>query len=137
MALLLDTGPIVAALDEDDPEHDRCLALLEGGDDRLVPSPILAEVDYWLSKLGGLRAWADFTADISGGAYRLIHPSEADLIRAAELELIHADLRLGFVDASIIALAERLNETRIATLDRRHFSVVRPRHCPHLTLLPD
>ena len=137
MALLLDTGPIVAALDEDDPEHDRCLALLAGGDDRLVPSPILAEVDYWLSKLGSLRAWADFAADISGGAYRLIHPSEADLIRAAELELIYADLRLGFVDASIIALAERLNETRIATLDRRHFSVVRPRHCPYLTLLPD
>ena len=137
MALLLDTGPIVAALDEDDPEHDRCLALLAGGDDRLVPSPILAEVDYWLSKLGSLRAWADFAADISGGAYRLIHPSEADLIRAAELELIYADLRLSFVDASIIALAERLNETRIATLDRRHFSVVRPRHCPYLTLLPD
>jgi predicted nucleic acid-binding protein len=102
-----------------------------------VPSPILAEVDYWLSKLGGLRAWADFAADISGGAYRLIHPSEADLNRAAELELVYADLRLGFVDASIIALAERLNETMIATLDRRHFSVVRPRHCPHLTLLPD
>ncbi|MGD1053294.1 MAG: PIN domain-containing protein [Candidatus Dormibacteria bacterium] len=137
MALLLDTGPIVAALDEDDPDHDRCLALLGGGDDRLVPSPILAEVDYWLSKLGGLRAWADFAADISGGAYRLIHPSEADLNRAAELELVYADLRLGFVDASIIALAERLNETMIATLDRRHFSVVRPRHCPHLTLLPD
>ena len=128
MVLLLDTGPIVAALDEDDPEHDRCLALLAGGDDRLVPSPILAEVDYWLSKLGGLRAWADLAADISGGAYRLIHPSEADLIRAAELELVYADLKLGFVDASIIALAERLNETRIATLDRRHFSVVRPRH---------
>ena len=137
MALLLDTGPIVAALDEDDPEHDRCLALLTGGDDRLVPSPILAEVDYWLSKLGSLRAWADFAADISGGAYRLIHPSEADLIRAAELELVYADLRLGFVDASIIALAERLNETRIATLDRRHFSVVHPRHCPHFTLLPE
>jgi predicted nucleic acid-binding protein len=137
MALLLDTGPIVAALDEDDPEHDRCLALLTGGDDRLVPSPILAEVDYWLSKLGSLRAWADFAADINGGAYRLIHPSEADLIRAAELELVYADLRLGFVDASIIALAERLNETRIATLDRRHFSVVHPRHCPHFTLLPE
>jgi hypothetical protein len=137
MALLLDTGPIVAALDEDDPEHNRCLALLAGGDDLLVPSPILAEVDYWLSKLGSIRAWADFATDISGGAYRLIHPSEADLIRAVELELVYADLRLGFVDASIIALAERLNETRIATLDRRHFSVVRPRHCPHFTLLPE
>jgi predicted nucleic acid-binding protein len=137
MALVLDTGPIVAAINEGDPNHRRCAAVLAGGEDFVVPSPVLVEVDYWLAKLVGPQAWADFVDDVVTGAYRLIHPSEAELARAAELELAYADLRLGFVDATVIALCERLGETRVATLDHRHFSVVRPRHCPHLTLLPD
>jgi predicted nucleic acid-binding protein len=86
-------------------------------------------------KLGGV--WADFVADSEKGAYRVVHPTDADLARAAELELAYEDLALGFVDASIVALCERLGETNLATLDRRHFSVVRPRHCSHLTLVPD
>lgn len=136
MALILDTGPIVAAVNGGDPNHRRCATVLAGGEDFVVPSPILVEVDYWLVKLVGPQAWADFVDDVLTGAYRVIHPSEADLARAAELELAYADLRLGFVDAAVIALCERLGETRLATLDHRHFSVVRPRHCQHLTLLP-
>ncbi len=76
-------------------------------------------------------------ADVTGGAYRLVHPTDSDLSRAAELESIYHELDLGFVDASIVALCERLGQTTVATLDRRHFSVVRPRHCSHLTLLPE
>ena len=136
MTLVLDTGPIVAALNEQDPDHKRCAALLTDADDLLIPSPILVEVDYWLVKLGGTQVWTDFVADITRGAYRLTHPSDTDLARAAELENTYRDLDLGLVDASIIALCERLNETTVATLDHRHFSVVRPRHCSHLTLLP-
>jgi hypothetical protein len=137
MALVLDTGPIVAAMNRGDPNHQRCAAMLAGGEDFVVPGPVLVEVDYWLGKLVGPQAWADFVDDIVTGAYRVIHPSEGDLARAAELELAYADLRLGLVDATVIALCERLGETRVATLDRRHFAVVRPRHCAHLTLLPD
>jgi len=137
MALILDTGPIVAALNTADPDHERCATLIGGADDLLVPGPALVEVDYWLIKLGGAHVWADFVADIDKGAYRVAHPADADLTRAAELELAYQDLGLGFVDASIVALCERLGETTLATLDRRHFSVVRPRHCPHLTLVPD
>jgi hypothetical protein len=48
----------------------------------------------------------------------------------------YLDLPLGIVDASIVALAERHRVTEIATLDRRHFTVVRPRHAPSFTLLP-
>ena len=136
MALLLDTGPIVAALNAGDAHHARCAALLESGEDLVVPGPVLVEVDYWLLKLAGPRAWAGFVADVSRGAYRVVNPTEADLARAAELELAYTDLGLGFVDAATIALCERLGETRVATLDHRDFSVVRPRHCPHLTLLP-
>jgi predicted nucleic acid-binding protein len=137
MALILDTGPIVAALNAGDADHRRCAALLGGGEDLVVPSPVLVEVDYWLVKLGGPKAWADFVADVTGGAYRVVHPTEADLMRATELELAYAGLDLGFVDASIVALCERLGETRLATLDHRDFSVVHPRHCRHLTLVPD
>lgn len=136
MTLVLDTGPIVAALNEQDPDHERCAALLADTDDLLIPSPILVEVDYWLVKLGGTQVWTDFVADITRGAYRVTHPTDTDLTRAAELENTYSDLDLGLVDASIIALCERLNETTVATLDYRHFSVVRPRHCSHLTLLP-
>lgn len=137
MTLILDTGPIVAALNADDPDHARCAALLADADDLLIPSPILVEVDYWLIKLGGTQVWVDFVADIVRGAYRLAHPTGADLARAAELESAYEDLDLGVVDASIIALCERLDQTALATLDRRHFSVVRPRHCAHLELLPE
>lgn len=137
MTLILDTGPIVAALNQQDPDHERCAALLAEADDRLIPSPVLVEVDYWLVKLGGVKVWKDFVTDIVEGAYRTTHPTDADLARAAELETDYSDLDLGFVDASIIALCERLGETKVATLDRRHFSVVRPRHCSHLTLLPE
>ncbi len=137
MTLVLDTGPIVAALNAQDPDHERCAALLADTDDLLIPSPVLVEVDYWLIKLGGARVWGDFVADITRGAYRLAHPTEPDLARAAELESVYHELDLGLVNASIVALCERLGETTVATLDRRHFSVVRPRHCSHLTLLPD
>jgi uncharacterized protein len=137
VTLILDTGPIVAALNAQDPDHERCAELLATTDDLLIPSPVLVEVDYWLIKLGGPRVWSDFVADITRGAYRLAHPTDTDLTRAAELESKYADLDLGLVDATLLAICERLDQSTLATLDRRHFSVVRPKHCPHLTLLPE
>ena len=62
--------------------------------------------------------------------------ADADLARAADLMTAYADLPLGFVDASIIAMAERLGITTILTTDRRHFAVVRPAHCDRLRLVP-
>jgi uncharacterized protein len=105
-------------------------------EDLMVPTTVLVEVDCWLVKLGGPGAWAQFVADVAGGAYRLLHPVENDLMRASELETIYRDLGIGLVDASVIALCERLGETKVATLDRRHFSAVRPRHCSALELRP-
>lgn len=74
--------------------------------------------------------------DIASSADRLEPLTLDDLQRSAELECEYADLDLGLVDASVIALCERLGETKVATLDRRDFSVVRPRHCQSLSLLP-
>jgi predicted nucleic acid-binding protein len=66
----------------------------------------------------------------------VIDLARSDFARVRELCRQYEDLPLGFVDASIVALAERFGETRLATLDRRHFSVVRPRHTAAFTLVP-
>jgi predicted nucleic acid-binding protein len=138
VALILDTGPILALIDAKEPAHDRCVALLGEVDETLVvPTLVLAEVDYWLRKRFDANTWKTFAEDVAEGAYRLYHPDEHDLLRAAELELEYESLRLGLVDASVIVACERLGETKVATLDHRHFSVVRPRHCEALRLLPE
>lgn len=53
----------------------------------------------------------------------------------AALAAQYEDLPLGATDASILALAERLDDPVIATLDRRHFLVVQG--LTSLTLLPE
>jgi predicted nucleic acid-binding protein len=137
VALVLDTGPILALLDAGDPAHGASVAMVdEVREDLVVPTCVLVEVDYWAHKLLGQATWDIFVEDISSGAYRLEPLTVPDLERAAELERQHRELDLGLVDASVIALCERLGETKVATLDRRDFSVVRPRHCDSLRLLP-
>ncbi|MBX3028621.1 MAG: PIN domain-containing protein [Chloroflexi bacterium] len=138
MALILDTGPILALLDAGDPDHRRCLAMVEAvGEDLVIPAPVLVEVDYWVLKLLGHDAWTTFVEDIDRGAYRVHHLDANDLVRIAILERTYATLDLGFVDTAVIVTCERLDEPKVATLDRRDFSVVRPRHRDHLVLLPD
>ncbi len=77
-----------------------------------------------------------FMQDVIAGAYRVEPPTIADLERARDLQARYRDLSLGVVDATVVALAERLGEPRIATLDHRHFATVRPAHVPAFTLLP-
>ena len=137
MALILDTSVVVALLSDDDPVHSSCVALVDGLREALViPALTLVEIDYWLRKRHDTNAWRVLVDEISDGGYRLHTLDEAELQRAAELELTYADLHLGLVDASVVATCETLGETKLATLDHRHFGVVRPRHCDALTLLP-
>lgn len=138
MALILDTGPLLAALDAADPDHERCASLvLEAREDLVVPGLVLAELDYWCHERLSGDAWLVFLEDLLAGAYRAEHPTREDLARCATLQREYGDLRLGVVDASVIALAERLGEPKVATLDHRHFGVVRPGHAETLDLLPD
>ena len=138
MALVLDTGPILALLDAGDPAHARSVAMVdELREDLVIPSCVLVEVDYWARKLLGPASWDILVEDITSGAYRLEPLTIGDLTRASELERQYNDLDLGLVDASVIALCERLDERKVATLDRRDFSVVRPNHCDALHLLPE
>jgi hypothetical protein len=65
-----------------------------------------------------------------------VHFNADDLSRCIELLKKHKDFNIGFVDASIIAISERLNVCKILTTDRKHFSMIEPRHCKVFNLLP-
>lgn len=137
MSLVLDSGPILAALDAAEPDHDACADLLmTATQDLVVPTLVLAEVDYWCHERLGVRTWLSFLEDVLAGAYRREEPNDHDLRRAADLQEQYADLGLGVVDASVIALVERLGEPKVATLDQRHFRTVRPLHVDALDLVP-
>jgi uncharacterized protein len=137
MALVLDTGPLLAVLDAADPDHGRCASLLSDTDeDLVVPILVLAELDYWCHQRLGSGAWISFMEDLLAGAYRLETATLADLARCREIQVQYEDQAVGVVDASVLALVERLGEGRLATLDHRHFRVLRPAHIEALQLLP-
>jgi hypothetical protein len=138
VALILDTGPLYASLDRSDADHAESRALIETSDEPLlIPSPVLVEVDYWIhSRLhaGVLRALLD---DIVAGAYLVEDLVADDYRRVRELCDTYADADIGFVDAAVLSVVERYRESKLATLDRRHFGILRPRHVDRLRLLPD
>lgn len=137
MALILDTGPLYASLDRSDADHARCRALIEGCDELLViPAPVLVEVDYWIGRRLSVGALVALLEDIERTAYRVEDLADSDYRRVGELCDRYADSDIGFVDAAVMAIVERLDEPKLATLDVRHFGVIRPRHVDALTLLP-
>lgn len=134
--ILVDSGPLVAAADADDANHAACVAYLEGAPGPLlVPCSVVPEVCYLLARELGSSAEAAFLRAFPDDL-TLQNVTVHDLRRAADLVEQYRDLPLGIVDASIVALAERLRLRTIATLDRRHFSVVRPRHIVAFDLVP-
>ena len=138
MALILDTGPLYASLDRSDQDHAACRLLIERADEPLViPAPVLVEVDYWVQERLSPGAFVALLADIEAGAYRVEDLQAGDYSRVRELCDRYADSDIGFVDAAVFALVERLGESKLATLDRRHFGLLRPRHRDALELLPN
>ena len=138
MALILDTGPLYATLDRRDAAHDACRGLIEATHEPLViPAPVLVELDYWCRQWLATGAWLAFLDDIAAGAYQIEDLTTGDYSRVRQLCDRYADLDIGFVDAAVLAVVERLEEPKLATLDHRHFAVLRPRHVAALRLLPD
>lgn len=135
--LIVDTGVVLAAADRSDPDHAACAHLLSDEPGEIVTTPlVVAEVGYLIARQLGANAEADFFRLVAQGEVLMQAITHADLLRIAELVDTYVDLPLGGTDASVVALAERLGETRVATLDHRHFSVVRPVHTAGFELLP-
>jgi predicted nucleic acid-binding protein len=134
--LLVDTNILLAAADTSTPDHTRCAAVLDDHTDLAVTAPVAAETAWMIESRLGPTAEAAFVGSIATGELAVIDLTPADWARCAELIAVYADLGLGLVDASVIAIAERLSVTTIATLNRRDFAVVRPTHCDALDLIP-
>lgn len=102
----------------------------------VVPTLAITEAAYLIGTRLGADAEVRFLGDLAAGAFAVEPVDPADWLRIAELVSRYRDLPLGTVDASVVATAERLGIREVATVDRRHFSVVRPRHAEAFALLP-
>jgi predicted nucleic acid-binding protein len=129
---------LVAALDRSDRDHKACAELLaEAHERRVVPAPVLVEVDHFLTRYGGPEPFLKVLEDVQRHAIDIEDLVPADYKRVAELRRTYAGLRVGFVDCAVLAIVERLAEPKLATLDHRHFAAMRPAHTDALLLLPE
>jgi hypothetical protein len=133
---IVDAGPLYAAADESDASHEAVLGVLRRTDLHfVVPTLAVAEASYMVGRRLGARAEVQFLRGIA--AFDIEASAQDDWQRIAELAETYVDFPLGGTDASVVALAERLDSGLLVTLDRRHFAAVRPRHCPAFHLLPE
>lgn len=135
--ILIDTGIIIALADKSDAWHQRSLHFIKtykGG--IIAPSTIVPEICYMLNTYLGPSAEMAFIESLVQRQLSLEMVTLEDFGRSLEIMKAYANLNIGLVDASVVALSERLGISKILTADRRHFSAVKPKHCPHLELLP-
>lgn len=137
MAALADTSFLFALADSSDRYHPQALAVAQSFQEPLVlPCPVLPEICYLLDSRLGHRAMWQFVQELIRNAVPVEPLRPEDLPRALELLARYEDIGLDFTDAAIVAIAERLKITTVLTLDYRHFTAVRPRHCARFRILP-
>jgi predicted nucleic acid-binding protein len=124
-ALICDTGALIDYLVESAPDHKRFRDAIDQARARYGPGLVLAEIDYFLRDQRS--AMQVFMQDLARGAFTYAPPTIGQLSRAMEVDRRFADLGLGLVDGSVVALAESLGIRRLATRDIRHFAAVRLR----------
>ena len=134
--LVVDTSVLLAAADNADPDHEPCVRAIERASPLVTTPLVIAETAYRIRRQLGVQAEAVFFRARAADEIQVEPVRPTDAQRIAELIETYADLGLGGTDASVIALAERLETTTIATLDRRHFGVVRPAHVAAFELIP-
>ena len=137
MTLLIDSSFLVALYDGGEVYHRRAYDFAADRTEvMLVPDLVLPEVSYLLRRNLGYANSLNFFEFFEDRSVRLVAVLQEDLARVREIGQQYSDARLDLVDCCIMTIAERLNVTRIATFDRRDFSIFQPRHCDYLELLP-
>jgi hypothetical protein len=137
MALVLDTGVLYANLDSSDKNYRPCRELLEESSEQLIiPAPVLVELDYWVRKFATADSWLSFCQDVASQVYAIFPVDGELLLKAAQLQAKYSDTSLGLVDAAVFMTCEILGESKVATLDRRHFAILRKADGSSLEILP-
>lgn len=132
-----DTGFVVALLNRTDAKHQAVVdEYARQPYPILLPQTVLAEVAYLVGQVAGIAAVATFLRELPTSKFQLVALIARDVQRIAGILQQYIDSRVDFVDASVMAIAERYGMTTVLTLDHRDFRLFRPRHCPYLDLLP-
>lgn len=136
MTALLDTGFLLAVLDEDDNLHQACVDALLAEPQPIFPNVVLPELAFMLIRELGYGPLTAFLRSLLNGELPVELTSPADLERSIEIMEKYRDSRIDFVDTVIVAMAERLEIQTILTIDRRHFQIFRPKGLDHFIILP-
>jgi predicted nucleic acid-binding protein len=136
MTALLDTGFLLAVLDADDTNHDRCVLALKNESTPLLPAVVLPELAHLVLRDLGVTPFRRFLDAIEAGELTVVPHDGLDLPRTREILAKCADDHVSYVDCAIVALAERLKVKRIFSLDRQHFDSFKPQHCANFEILP-
>ncbi len=136
MTSIADTGFVVALLNPNDSRHKACQAIYVKEAKIYLPQSILAETTYMLRRDGSPQLVIDFLRMLVRSKFEVVALDIEDFTQIQVLLQKYIDTRIDFVDASVAAVAERLDVTRILTLDKRDFSLIRPKHCDYFELLP-
>lgn len=134
--IVADTSGLLALFNAREPRHDEVRAAVERDPDVVVSPYVVAELDYLVATRLGVDAELRVLNELAGGAYHLADVGETELRAAVAVIERYRDQEIGVADASLVVLASRYRTTSILTLDRRHFSVLRPLDGGRFRLLP-
>ena len=135
--MIVDTSALLAYFDEREPDHEAVAAVIDAAEEPLVVSPyVVAELDYLVATRHGVDPEMAVLRELAGGAWDLVEFGAEQISAAIKVIEKYHDQQIGITDASNVVLADRHATTTIATLDRRHFSVVRPLAGGRFTVLP-
>ena len=137
MAYLMDTGFWYASIDDSDEYYEKVAPIAKNVREKVfIPIPVITETAYLILRNRGVEKLATFSESLSTTKFFLETPTAEDYKCAAEILRKYNDANIDFVDACIVAIAERLNITKILTVDRRHFGMFKPTHCEAFEILP-
>lgn len=135
--MIVDTSAILAFFDRDEPDHEAVAAVLSTSTETLVVSPyVIAEVGYLIGSRLGVAAEIAALRELAGGAWELAAVDASELARTLPILERYADYAIGVADVSNVVLADRYRTKTVATLDRRHFSVLRPLSGGYFAIVP-
>lgn len=135
--ILIDSSFLIALYDKTADEHEEVNAVAKLYRAQfLVPQVVLTEVLYLVKRETGIRGAIQFLDEFLGSQAYLQEVTVPDLIRVKAIMQHYTSAKIDFVDCCIMALSERLNITQVGTLDKRDFTILRPKHVNTLDLLP-